>query len=295
MPRMTKPQTELREAKLVMPAGEMGPQSPLPTLLPPPRSAPKGKPRHMRIDPSVSRADRKYLGYGGPMPMMPYHMQDNYGRRRTKHAFRTVVLENEVLRAEFLLEMGGRLWSLKHKPSGRELLYTNPVFQPANLAIRNAWFSGGVEWNIGLRGHCPFTCSPLFAGVLRRADGTPVLRMYEWERVRGVTFQVDACLPAGSQFLLVHVRIVNPHEETIPMYWWSNSAVPEAPGVRVLAPADSALRTNYAGQISTVPVPPKEGPESTYPENLQDAADFFYRIPRGRRPWETALDAHGKG
>jgi hypothetical protein len=110
-----------------------------------------------------------------------------------------------------------------------------------------------------------------------------------------VTFQVDACLPDGSPFLVVHVRIVNPHKETIPMYWWSNSAVPEARGVRVLTPADSALRTNYAGMISTVPVPPPEGPDVTYPANLQDAADFFYRIPRGRRPWVTALDRAGKG
>jgi tetratricopeptide (TPR) repeat protein len=280
----------LREETLVMPAGELGPQSPLPTLPPPPRKA-----WVMRIDPSVSPADRKYFGYGGPAPALPYHMQDDYGRRRRKRAFRTVVLENEFLRAEFLIELGGRLWSLRHKPSGRELLYVNPVFQPANLAIRNAWFSGGVEWNIGLRGHCPFTCSPLFAAELRRPDGAPVLRMYEWERVRGVTFQVDACLPEGSPFLLVHVRIVNPHDRTIPMYWWSNSAVPEGSGVRVLTPADSALRTNYAGQISTVHVPPPEGPDTTYPASLQDAADFFYRIPRGRRPWEAALDRGGKG
>ena len=62
--------------------------------------------------------------------------------------FRVAVLENDHLRATFLLELGGRLWSLLHKPTGRELLSVNPVFQPANLAIRNAWFSGGVEWNI---------------------------------------------------------------------------------------------------------------------------------------------------
>ena len=39
----------------------------------------------------------------------------------------------------------------------------NPVFQPGNLAIRNAWFSGGVEWNMGIRGHSVYTCSPVFA------------------------------------------------------------------------------------------------------------------------------------
>ena len=87
-----------------------------------------------------------------------------------------------------------RLWSLVHKPSGRELLDVNPVFQLANLAIRNVWFSGVVEWNIGIIGHSPFACSPLFAARVERLDGTPILRMYEWERIR----QVTACQQPGN-------------------------------------------------------------------------------------------------
>ncbi len=104
------------------------------------------------------------LGPDNPLPpldiCLPHGLQDDYDRTRTERKFRAVVLENEVLRATFLTELGGRLWSLLHKPSGRELLYVNPVFQPANLAIRNAWFSGGVEWNIAVRGHTAYTCSP---------------------------------------------------------------------------------------------------------------------------------------
>ena len=95
--------------------------------------------------------------------------------------YKRQVLENDILRATFLLELGGRLWSLLHKPSGRELLAVNPVFQAANLAIRNAWFSGGVEWNIGFVGHSPFTCSPLFAARVEGPGGAPVLRLYEYE------------------------------------------------------------------------------------------------------------------
>ena len=74
---------------------------------------------------------------------------------------RVAVLENEFLRATVALDLGGRLLSLYDRRAGRELLYVNPVVQPANLALRNAWFSGGVEWNIGTRpladddGHAP--------------------------------------------------------------------------------------------------------------------------------------------
>ncbi|WP_344841667.1 DUF5107 domain-containing protein [Nonomuraea dietziae] len=48
--------------------------------------------------------------------------------------------------------LGGRLWSLVELSTGRELLHRNPVIQPANLALRDAWFAGGVEWNLGTTG-----------------------------------------------------------------------------------------------------------------------------------------------
>ena len=48
------------------------------------------------------------------------------------------------------------MWSLYDKVNQKELLYVNDVIRPSNLAVRNAWVSGGVEWNIGVIGHYPF-------------------------------------------------------------------------------------------------------------------------------------------
>ena len=245
--------------------------------------------------PGLPAEMRDSLRWGHPHTILPYTAQDGYNRRRRPRGFRVAVLENEILRATFLLELGGRLWSLLHKPSGRELLSVNPVFQPANLALRNAWFSGGVEWNIGTIGHSPFTCAPLFAARVERPDGTPVLRLYEWERIRRVPFQVDAYLPDGSPVLFVRVRITNPNAATIPMYWWSNIAVPETPTTRVLVPATSAYSHDNTGEVTVTPVPVAGGVDVSYPANLVSAASIFFRIPEGRRPWITALDREGRG
>ena len=89
---------------------------------------------------------------------LPYRMQDRYTRRRKPMALKTIVLENELLQAVFLPDYGGRLYALKDRRTGRDILYRNPAFQPANLAILNAWFSGGIEWNIGQVGHTFGTC-----------------------------------------------------------------------------------------------------------------------------------------
>lgn len=111
---------------------------------------------------TMLQEELEYFGYESAFRVLPYKMQDRYTREKTELSLATVVLENEHLRAEFLPEYGGRLYSLKEKGSGRELLYRNPVMQPANLAIRDAWFSGGIEWNIAQLGHTFSTCDDVF-------------------------------------------------------------------------------------------------------------------------------------
>jgi tetratricopeptide (TPR) repeat protein len=234
------------------------------------------------------------MTYGHLPNILPYAMQDGYNRERKPRDFRVAVLENNILSATFLLELGGRLWSLYHKPTQRELLYVNPVFQPANLALRNAWFSGGVEWNIGTIGHSPFTCAPLFAARVDGPDGTPVLRMYEWERIRQVTYQIDAWLPDDSPVMFLRVCIRNPHAREIPMYWWSNMAVPETPNTRVIVPAESAYRYTY-DHLDVIPVPKQAGLDTTYATRNARAADFFFHIPDDDWPWIAALDRNGTG
>ena len=150
-----------------------------------------------------------------------------------------------LLRATVALDLGGRLLSLEDLRADRQLLYVNPVVQPANLALRNAWFSGGVEWNIGTRGHSPTTMDTLHAAAVEGPEGQPVLRLWEWERIRGVVFQVDLWLPSTIPVLLARTRIRNLNDAATPMYWWTNAAVALTPQTRVLAPAQRAFRTEY--------------------------------------------------
>ena len=232
------------------------------------------------------------IGYGTPRSIYPYLLRDGYTRERTPGTLRMAVLENAHLRAEFALGLGGRLWSLTDQGSGRDLLFTNPVLQPANLALRNAWFAGGVEWNIGTRGHTPTTCEPLHAAVVTGPHGGEALRMWEFERLRGVVFQIDAWLPDDSPALLVQVRIRNHHDRVVPMYWWSNTAVRERPDLRVLTPADHAYHIGYDGTLTIEPT--VDAPWS-YPASCDYAADYFFDVPPGRRPWIAALTGDGHG
>jgi len=286
--------TTLTLTEITMPAALIGPSNPFPQL----NRLAEGAPA-LQVHESVPEELRKYIGYGVGSscgdPCLPYAVQDNYQRERAPQAFKVAVLENEHLRATILLEYGGRLWSLFHKATQRELVEVNPVFQPANFAIRGAWFSGGVEWNCGVRGHTALGCEPLFAAEMSHPEGWPVLRMWEYERIRGIPLQMDFLLPPDSEFLHVRVGLSNPHSETIPIYWWSNIAVADSPGLRVIAPARDAVYNIYRGGLSQTPVPISQDRDITYSKNSPRARDFFFVIPDQDRPWIAALDASGGG
>ena len=77
--------------------------------------------------------------------MLPYRLQDGYGREKKPRKFMAATLENEHIRAVFLPELGGRMASLFHKKTNRELIDPVMNFQPANLALRSAWSCAGIE------------------------------------------------------------------------------------------------------------------------------------------------------
>lgn len=250
----------------------------------------------LTVLPEVSEEDRKYIGKGMIPTVLPYQMQSEYDRERIDLEYNSVILENEYLRATFVTDLGGRLWSLYDKKANKELLYANDVFQPGNLALRNAWFSGGVEWNVGIKGHNMWTCSPLFAEELRDKDGNPMLRMYEYERVRGIAYSITAKLE--KNVLLVHPEIENTSEEPVYMYWWSNIAVDETPGTRVISPCKESFWCAYEeGEyyLGNADIPINDGIDVTYTTNLKRARDFFYKIPSDEKKWVTAVNEDGYG
>ncbi|MFF6986823.1 DUF5107 domain-containing protein [Streptomyces sp. NPDC010273] len=281
--------TTIRREVLTLPAAELGPDNPLPPLRPLDEAH--------RIDDrdreELPRDMARQVGYEPLRSLLPTRVRDGYDRDRAPRRVDALVIENDRLRATVLPALGGRVASLVHKPTNRELLYRNPVLQPANFALNGAWFSGGIEWNIGATGHTTLSCAPVHAARVPAPDGGEMLRLWEWERLRDLPFQVDLWLPDGSDFLYVGVRVRNPHERPAPAYWWSNIAVPEER--RVLAPASEAWQFGYERRLRRVPVPSYDGVDRTYPLNSPYAADYFYEVEDGRRSWIAALDADGHG
>ena len=242
----------------------------------------------------LDETDEIYEGYGRLIDVYPYRQCNNYTRKLKEKQIRTAVLENDRLKAVFLPDYGGRLWELWDKKENRNLLYTNDVLQFSNLAVRNAWFSGGVEWNLGIIGHHPFTTEPLYVARTQTEQGEPVLRMYEYERIRGVTWQMDFWLDEECSHLKCRMRIVNESTEVIPMYWWSNMAVPEYEHGHITVPASEA----YAGtgvECRKVSIPMVDGVDISDYQKIPRSIDYFFNIPEDAPKYIVNVDQDGKG
>jgi len=230
----------------------------------------------------------------GEDSILPYQVSDDYDRDLKPGTLDVLVIDNRRLRAVVAPSLGGRLLELKDLSTGRDLVFRNPVFQPANLAALNAWFSGGIEWNGLIPGHTPFTCAPVFAGVRETARG-PILRLYEFDRVVEATWQIDLFLPTDSAVLFAHGRLVNPSDEPRLAYWWTNVAAPMSPGTRVLSPADYSIEHIWPGNNLSRCEFPRSDWDASYPEHWKNATSVFFRPPSAPRRFIASVDRDGYG
>ena len=267
-------------------------ENPLPIF----RDREKDKP--IQTDGTLNKESMENMGYEIGMRILPYKLQDRYDRERKIVELKTVVIKNDKLKAVFLCEYGGRLYSLSDLETGKELLFKNPVFQLANLSARNSWFSGGIEWNVSQFGHSLQTCEPLFFAIVHGEED--FLRMYEFERTKRIYYQIDFRLPEGSKNLYAHIKIINDENYKKPMYWWTNIAVREEKNIRIFSSTEdivyiypdsvgstgNSLKKFGASKLPKTPFVD----DGSYPLNFPYSSEYFFQTKKETlSPWEATL------
>lgn len=245
------------------------------------------------VDSELDDSAGLFLGYGYRYNAYPYTLQNCYGEEGIIET-PVVILENDFMRAVFLLDYGARLWELWDKTENRNLVYTNDCIKLRNLAIRNAWFSGGIEWNMGCIGHTVFGMEKIYCERLYDEKLGDVLRFYEFERVRECTYQMDFWLDRKSPKLYARMRIVNTSADTKPMYWWTNIASPYYEDGRIVVNADSAYKSDENGKIVKKSVPLDDGVNVFAYENIPIACDYFFKIDDECK-YIANFDKNGRG
>jgi hypothetical protein len=282
--------TIIRTESIALPMARLGKPSRLPRFRWQQPMANRETPPNFGLSDDESRHGFNW----GEDSILPYQVSDDYDRDRVPGTLPCIAIENGRLRAVIAPSLGGRLLELKDLSTGRDLVFRNPVFQPANLAALNAWFSGGIEWNGLIPGHTPFTCAPVFAGIRETEEG-PILRLYEFDRIVEATWQIDLFLPADTSCLYAHGRIVNPNDDIRLAYWWTNIAAPMSAGTRVLSPVDYSIEHVWPGNNLGRLEFPRAPLDLSYPDHWENATSVFFRQPEARRLFIASVDKVGYG
>ena len=213
----------------------------------------------------------------GPVPtaldpngVYPYVSYSETSNRPVLKKYRFVSLENEKMKVTVCPDLGGKVTSIIHKASGKEVLYVPEVIRPTRILPRFYFVAGGIEVSF------PISHSPTQnERVLYKMDKTKD-RVYvtcgERELRFGMQWSVEYSLGPLDEFLTQRVVYHNPGTSAYPWMSWSNAALPSAPDTEFHFPNGKVL--SHASKIDTLDWK-KDGPR--YESEIREMTGYFWQ------------------
>ncbi|HAH24893.1 MAG TPA: DUF5107 domain-containing protein, partial [Prolixibacteraceae bacterium] len=88
----------------------------------------------------------------GPVPtafdpngVYPYVSYSETANRPEPVKYKFIVLENDQIKVTICPDLGGKVISMIHQPSGKEVLYVPEVIRPTRILPRFYFVAGGIE------------------------------------------------------------------------------------------------------------------------------------------------------
>lgn len=213
----------------------------------------------------------------GPVPtafdpngVYPYISYAETSNRPVAKKYRFVTLENEHLKVTICPDLGGKVYSMIHKPSGKEVLYVPDVIRYTRILPRFYFVAGGIEVSF------PISHSPTQnEKVLYKIDKTKD-RIYvtcgERELRFGMQWSVEYSLGSNDHFLTQRVIFHNPGTSSYPWMSWSNAAIPSSPETKFDFPKGRVL--SHSSKVDTINWQ-EEGPKTE--SDIKEMTGYFWK------------------
>ena len=142
--------------------------------------------------------------------------------------YRALVLENAYLAVTIVPDLGGRIYQISDKLSGRQVLYNNPAVIASTWGIRGWWLAiGGIEWALPTEEHGLVEYLPWTANVSQSESEASVILSIN-ERLTGIACQVRLSLDADHAYVKIAPAFNNPGDISQRLQFWVNAMF--APG-----------------------------------------------------------------
>jgi hypothetical protein len=146
-------------------------------------------------------------------------------------SYELLVLENDYLHVSILPELGGRIWQVRHKPTGNAMFYQNSVVKPSPWGPANqlGWLGlGGLEWNLPVIEHGYDWGTPWVVTPFKKDDGAVGATIATPEDGRLLAAEITVTLRPGVAYLEIAPVLHNRAETTLYFDYWQTAML--APG-----------------------------------------------------------------
>ena len=138
-----------------------------------------------------------------PNGVYPYMSYVETSNRPVPKKYRFIVLQNDFVKATICPDLGGKVYSLIHKPSGKEVLYVPDVIRYTRILPRFYFIAGGIEVSFPIS-HSPTQNETILYKIDKTKD-----RIYvtcgERELRFGMQWSVEYSLGINDNFLTQRV------------------------------------------------------------------------------------------
>ena len=212
----------------------------------------------------------------GPVPtafdpngVYPYISYAETSNRPVAKKYRFISLENRQIKVTICPDLGGKVYSIIHKPSGKEVLYVPDVVRYTRILPRFYFVAGGIEVSFPIS-HSPTQNETVLYNVEKTND-----RVYvtcgERELRFGMQWSVEYSLGNKDDFLTQRVVFHNPGSSAHPWMSWSNAALPSAPDTKFDFPRGLVL--SHSSKIDTIDWQ-EQGPKTE--ADIKEMTGYFW-------------------
>ncbi|MDD3586578.1 MAG: DUF5107 domain-containing protein, partial [Thermoguttaceae bacterium] len=187
----------------------------------------------------------------------PYCRFDGFADKPIQKEWKVVELSNEYLTLEILPEIGGKIWDVKEKSTGKSIIYSNPAIKFRDVGMRGPWTSGGIEFNVGIIGHTPNCSSPVDYATKTNADGSVSCVIGALDLIARAWWSVEINLPPKCSVFAMKVKWHNGSGQNQTYYNWTNVGVPAGVDLECIDPG--TYHIGHDGKAASWPLDPDTG------------------------------------
>jgi len=213
----------------------------------------------------IKEIEEDYVTYPfsdpNPIPVFgkiyPYYRFDGYTTQSIKTKQKTVILENDYLKIKILPEIGGKIWSVVDKTSGKEMFYDNKVIKFRDISLRGPWTNGGIEFNYGITGHSPSCSFRVDYLTQQNENGSVSCFISDFDLFTRSRWTVEINLPKDNGWFTTSSFWHNGNSGSQPYYSWINTGVSASEDLEVICPGTYAI--GQGGDTSPWPLDRERG------------------------------------